>query len=231
MIKKQSIITVILAASIIGLAVWQGWLFFRGRSIKAQKNINSDPFAGLTIPEKYNRDPDVKAVVEAQLAGTIKMYKQKPNIWETWIAIGNIKRQLSDFNGAIAAYQRSIEMQGNNILGERNIAEVYDTDLKDYEKAAAHYRAALNNDFTDIGLYKSLAFLEFKKLGNNEEAEKTYIQGLQKTGFNSELLLALIDFYKATGNTEKYKENSALLLEQHPDNAAFKKAYGSAVAN
>lgn len=211
---------------VFSLAAWQGWTFFEHRRESASVGAGiGDPFIGLVIPEKYAADPATKAVIEGKIAATKAMYAEKPDIWETWIAIGNLRAILEDFDGAIDAYKQSVALQENNILGYRNIAEMYIQHIRDYEKAADYYRLAIENQDNAPELYVALAFVYYKHLGNNEEAEKTYIRGLQRTQFDPEVMTSMIQFYKDTGNIEKYVENVRALIAQHSDNVLYRETY------
>src|SRR3989344_159316 len=82
-----------------------------------------DPFENISIPE--GKDEATRAVIQGKSDETKAMYLESPDIWETWIAIGNLKTVLEDYEGAVEAFRQSIILQNNNILGYRNIAEVY----------------------------------------------------------------------------------------------------------
>lgn len=213
---------------IVAVLGWQGRVFFEHKRERAMRQ--QDPLANLVIPEKYASDPATKKVIEDKIAAVKARYAQQPNVWETWIAIGAIKALVEDFPGAIDAYKQSVAIQGNNILGYRNIAEIYNQHLGDYDKAAEYYRLAIENNFADAELYTALAFIEYKHLGNIEAAEKTYIEGLRRTAFANEVLVALIQFYKDTGNAEKFAENVRLLIQRNPKNAFYLETYAKELA-
>lgn len=207
-------------------AGWQGWVWFeKSRESRMVGGQAGDPFANLVIPAKYTADPATKQVIEGKIAATKAMYAEKPDIWETWIAIGNLKALLEDFHGAIAAYTEANARQEHNILGFRNIAEMYRQHLRDYKKAEEYYRLALKSQLDDGSLYISLAFIQYKHLGKPEAAEQTYLAGLSATKDTRDIMTALIQFYKDTGNTEKYAENVRALLAQYPDNMSYREAY------
>lgn len=188
---------------------------------------NKDPFANVQVPEGLD-DATMKEY-EYRIAGTKALYEENPNIWEAWIAIGNLKSLLGDYTGAIAAYQKSIELQGNNVLGYRNIAEVYNTHLKDYEKAASYYRLALNNNFLDSDLYIALAQVYDLGLKQDAKAEQVYLEGLGKTQGHPDIFIRLVRFYKDNGNVDKYKEYARKLIEANPGNSAYKEAFKDAL--
>ena len=125
-----------------------------------------------------------RAVMQTKIDNTKVMYQDKPDIWETWIAIGNLKVLLGDYEGAIAAYRESISLQSNNILGYRNIAEVYKNNLRDYEKAQEFYGLAIEVNPLDPESYIAKALIEEFQLNDIESAERTYLAGLAKTGNN-----------------------------------------------
>jgi tetratricopeptide (TPR) repeat protein len=224
--------TIIIVGAVVALllAGWQGWMFFEQKRESASLKGTKDPLAGLMIPEKYASDTATKKVIDDKIAAVKTRYAEQPNVWETWIAIGNLRALLEDFPGAIDAYKQSIAIQGNNILGYRNIAEVYNQHLHDYDAAAEYYRLAIENNFADAELYTALAFVEYKHRGNAEEAEKIYIQGLRSTGFANEILVALIQFYKDMGNAEKYAENARLLIQRNPANTFYRDTYAKELA-
>lgn len=214
----------VLIIVIIGIAV-AGYLWKQKGGVFM--DTNKDPFANVQVPEGL--DEATRKEYEYRITGTKAMYAESPQIWETWIAIGNLKSLLGDYTGAVAAYQKSIELQGNNVLGYRNIAEVYNTHLKDYEKAASYYRLALNNNFLDSDLYIALAQVYDHQLNQDDKAEQVYLEGLQKTQGHPDIFIRLVKFYKDNGNTGKYKEYARKLIEANPGNSAYKEAFKDAL--
>lgn len=222
--RKRMIILVGILVVLVAAGLW----FLKGKGVLVS-DPNKDPFRNITIPASYASDPATKKVIEDRIAGTKAMYEESPNIWETWIAIGNLKSLLEDYPGAIAAYQKSLEFQSNNMLAYRNIAEVYNTHLQDYEQAANYYRLALNTNFSDSGLYIQLGLIYDKQLQKSDEAEKLYLDGLNKAADNTDIYTTIIKFYKDHGNMEKYKEYAQKLIALHPDNELYKSAYKDAL--
>lgn len=211
---------------LIAVAV-TGWLIVKQSggedADKTTVDHNLDPFANVRLPEGI--DPLVAARYEQEIAGTKKDYEEQPDIWETWIGIGNLKNLLADYEGAIAAYQKSLEITPNNILGYRNIAEVYRQGLNDYEKAVAYYQLALQQNFADIELYLELAQIYHKQLNQPEKALEVYESALARWPTKPDVLTALINFYKDTGATDKYAETVRLLRQSYPDNELYRSSY------
>lgn len=170
---------------------------------------SSNPFENIVIPESF--DEATREVIQEKIDNTKIMYDDKPDIWETWINIGNLKVLVEDYQGAIDAYRKSIQLQSNNILGYRNIAEVYKNNLKDYEKAKEYYRLAIEINPKDIELYIALALVEEFKLEDYAAAEETYLNGLKNTNNDFSLLHRILTFYKNRGELEKADEIQRML--------------------
>ncbi len=206
------ILVIILAGGVAFYFNKDKWMPHNNNSLQ---DITADPFADIVIPDKF--DEATKAVIQEKIDKTKEMYNDKPDIWETWIAIGNLRAVVEDYQGAIDAYRQSIIIQSNNILGYKNIAEIYRNNLKDYEKAKEYYGLAIENNFADPDLYIALALVQQYKLNDIEGAEQTYLDGLEHTRNNFEILNRLITFYQTTGNTEKLNETKQKLKELYPN--------------
>ncbi len=188
-----------------------------------QPSAAEDPFVGITIPADL--DDATRARLQTDIDDKKKMYAEKPDIWETWIAIGGLKYSLNDYDGAIEAYKKSLAITPNNILGLRNIAEVYRLGIKDYKQAASYYRLAIKNNFSDPDLYIQLAQISQYQLKDNSAAEKTIMEGMVKLGNDRSLLGALINFYESTGNRPKYEETVRRLRAAFPDVEQYQEAW------
>lgn len=217
---KKIVFLCVLVLLLVGGGVYVWYTeFFHPSSY--DQNLNGDPFADVHIPSGI--DENTQKTYQEKIDQTKEAYKNDPNIWETWIAIGNLKRLLKNYEGAIAAYQRSMSIQPNNILGYTNIAHVYEENLQDYKKAVDYYRLAMNNRVTDPDIYIELGNVLFYKLHQNAEAEKIYLEGLKKAKMHPDILYQLIIFYKETGNREKYEEYVRLARKGFPTQTRFSK--------
>lgn len=206
------------AAIVLSGALW--WF------IGSANRSATDPFADLAIPSKLQDDEPVKKRVQAEIDGAKAMYKKDPKGWNTWIAIGNVRSLVEDYRGAISAYQKSIDIQPNNVLGYRNIAVAYKYNLRDFASAEPFFRLAINNNPQEADLYIELAQLLDKQLKLPDKAEAAYIEGLKATQNYPDIMVALAEFYKNYGQTAKYKETVKKLLALYPKNEAYQKAYG-----
>lgn len=180
----------------------------------AQEEMLRDPFAGVVVPD--GTDPDTRVILEEKISLTKEMHGKMPNIWETWVAIGNLKSLLGDHKGALVAYQYSVALQPNNIVAERNIAALYANHLQDYEKAAAHYRTAIKNEVNNSELYSNLVNIEWKKLKNIKNAEAALEDGLNRTRRSYDLVSLAVEFYEGIGQAEKANQYREELSKMKP---------------
>ena len=194
------------------LTISVGGYFWFNRSVNQNAVLDiKDPFAGLKVPSGL--DEPTKALYEEKFTLTKEMYEKQPDIWETWVAIGNIKSLFGDQEGALAAYQQSVSLQPNNIVAERNIAVMYADHFKDYERAAAHYRAAIRNEVNNVELYINLIMIEWKELDDLATAESTLQTGLTKTRYHYDLVRLAGQFYRETGSLAKAEEYEKALTK------------------
>lgn len=218
---KKNYLFIGLCALILGAGAWW-WSAGGARPGRG----GADPLAGIVIPEQLARDADTRQRVQQEIDGTMAMFERAPDSWNTWIAIGNLRSFVLDFDGAIAAYQRAVDIQPNNILGYRNIANVYATNLRDFSRASAYYRLAIKNNPQDADGYLELGALWRRQLKNPAEAEAVYVSALSPTQNYPDILVALIELYKETKQTDKERATAKKLLTLYPDNDGYRNAYG-----
>jgi len=175
-------------------------------------------------------DTATAQVMQKEIDQVRKIYREKPNDWETWIAIGNLKANtMEDYAGAIEAYQKSLAITPSNVLGYRNIAEVYNQHLHDYDKAATYYRLAIKNNLLNPEMYIALAQVQYYRFNQPAEAEKTLLDGLKQTGNNSDIRVRLIYLYRDTKNTAKYKLSARELIKAYPNNTLYRQSFADAL--
>ena len=191
----------------------------------AQQKLGGDPFADLVIPEALSRDPATNAVIENNIKITKDLYNSKPDIWETWIAIGGLRRQLMILTGRLRPIRKPLEIYPTNAIAHRNIASIYENDLHDYEQALNYYRLGLRNTPGDSEVYLAMATIERVQFKNVLGAEKTLQDGLGATNNNADVWYALAQLYKESGNIVKYRQTAKELMKAYPDIAAYKQVF------
>lgn len=207
----------------IVLLILAGYFIFQKQNQPKEVSVNlADPFADLVV--FTSEDPATQSIYDEKVSLTKQAWQEKPDIWETWIAIGNLYVFFQQYEEGIAAYEQSI-VAHSNIVGHRNIATVYARDLQQYKKAEEYYRLALKDDFSDETLYINLAQLQRIHLNDPKAAEETLREGLSRAGNKQDILVQLIVLYGVTGETDKQKETVKELLDRFPEEQ-YKKAWG-----
>jgi tetratricopeptide (TPR) repeat protein len=221
--EQKNNITIIISVLVILLFSWFIYKNQTSNVVDFVVDHNLDPLANVVVPDGL--DEATATRYKFEIDGTKEMYQDKPDIWETWIAIGNLKNLLKDYEGAISAYEKSLLLTKNNVLAKRNIAEVYFQGLKNYESAAVYYQLAVDQNLKDVESYMGLALTYHKQLGDLEKAEKAYKDGLHNLPGHPDLMTRLINFYKDIGEQEKYAETVRELRRQQPNNEVYRNAY------
>ena len=187
-------------------------------------SLGKDPFIGFEVPTSFGEDE--KRVTLEKLEKVKKFYNENPNAWEAWIEIGNFRILLEDYEGAIEAFQNSLVLQSNNILGYRNIAEVYRSNLKDYTKAEEYYRLASEVNSVNADIYIVLSRMQYGLMDKVDEAEETIVKGINATDNNQDLLVHAIRFYEKFDMKDKAKLVAEELLDKYPDNSVYQQKWG-----
>ena len=181
------------------------------------------PFEQVSIPEKYSDDA-TRAVIEKNIDQTKTQFESYPDMWETWVAIGNMYLQLEDYDLAIAAYTISVDIQPSNFIAIRNIAQVYETNLNDFISAEKYYRKAISANILLVQNYIDLGRMLHRKMEQPDDAEAVFREGLVHTSNSPDMLLQLIELYERTENEDAAQEAATMLLDRFPTDQ-YKKAY------
>ncbi len=187
----------------------------------------TNPFDSLTLPSDL--DEATQSIFEQNKADVVSVYEEQPDFWMTWINIGNLYLMYDLPDYSIAAYRISLDKSNANILAYRNIAEVYVQKYQDYEQASIYYKLAIEANFSEPSQYVQLASILEKKLGRIDEAEEVYLDGLQKTNLHQNIMGNLITFYQRQGKDEEAKKYIRKIIELHPDEEKYQKAWGHLV--
>ena len=194
--------------------------------IKKENNIlnNSESIFSITIPEdfdEYKIERLENKIVEAR-----KAYEENKDDNWTWIMIGDIYKFVKDYDRAILAYEKSLELQPKDIVSTLNLATIYEKYSIDYDKAEKYYNNAIQILPQSPDVYKRLAKFYWLKMNRIDDAEIIFLEGLDKTNNHSDSLTEIISFYKKTDQLEKERLYIDKLLELYPDNELFQQEYG-----
>ncbi len=94
--------------------------------------------------------------------------KENPSDFRGYIALGNLRNKGGDPDGAIALYQKAIDVNANDNIARNNLAEVY-MSLGEYIKAEEQYLriVELNPAWTEA--YRDLIELYRYKITNKQD--------------------------------------------------------------
>ena len=130
------------------------------------KNIKADEIKNLINSSdlKYDQKDYKGALKEIN-----KAIKKDPNSLNAFWKRGFIKRELKDFKGALSDFD--IVSKGNPFFPAAYLikADIYNFDLKDYDKALSAYNRGIVADPSDKDAFTSRGFLK-KKMNDNKGA-------------------------------------------------------------
>jgi tetratricopeptide (TPR) repeat protein len=221
--KKLFLLAVLL---IITGAIFYFWLVKEDNSLPTPEETNEDIFS-ITPPADFNEYE--LARFDEKLEDLKEIYEQDKEDVNFWIGLGNLRNFVRDYQGAITAYQKCLEINPLNIVANVNIADVYEKKLEDFAKAEEYYRKAIDNQFNNPDLYNRLGRLYYLKMDRPAEAEETFLEGLQKTDSYPDLLVSLINFYDQQNRTEDKIKYIKILLELYPDNQLYQEKYSELI--
>jgi tetratricopeptide (TPR) repeat protein len=213
---------VFLAFIVVGLYFWVTKTKTVEIGVK-QLDINT-VLVDVNFPSDGLSDRQLE-IQQDRITKTREKLLEAPDDWLSWIAVGNAYRMLNDYDTAISAYNKSIALQPNNILGYANIADIYRLDIKNYDKAATYYSLALENNFSDKQIYITLAKVYKVNLKVYDHSEGIYVRGLSRFPGNIELTEGLLDLYKDTNEKDKFNALRKTLLDSNPGNEQLLRRY------
>lgn len=174
--------------------------------------------------------------VDEALAKVGRVLAEDDAILEAHLVRGNLLRKLEDWDGAVAAYRRTLELDPEYKSGILGLADAYRL-AERYEEAAAGYRRLLELDPNDNKAHFHLA--EIRAAQEDYDAALEVLAGLEATGeeraparnLKGQVLLSLgrldeaeAEFRRALAMDDELSDawyNLALLFEQrgHADRA------------
>jgi len=217
--KKLFLLFILL---IVAGAIFYFWSTREDGSLPTPEETAEELF-NITSPADFN-EYELSRFNE-KLEDLKKMYEQDKEDTNFWLGLGNLRNFVRDYRGAIAAYQKCLEINPLNIVANINIADIYEKKLEDFSQAEEYYKRAIDNQFNNPDLYNRLGRLYYLKMERPAEAEKTFLEGLQKADNYPDLLVALINFYKQQNRTEDEIKYIKILLELYPDNQLYQQEY------
>jgi len=144
--------------------------------------------SGTASPQKksQNKLQDQFLTQLPQLQASIAKDPNNPSLQQQ---LGVAKYATGDLQGALAAYQKTVQLNPNNAVAHNNLANTY-RDLGNYVQAEAEYRLAMKTDPKLTTPYMNLASIYQYILGKPDTAITIYDQGIKNNP-------DYVDFYNA----------------------------------
>jgi tetratricopeptide (TPR) repeat protein len=137
---------------------------------------------------------------EAAYRRSIELNDKSPT---AWVGLAHLLESYLDrHDEAEVAYRRSIELKEGDGFAWRGLARTY-IQLKRYEMAAQAYQRAIEIDPDTASGWVGLAELQARRLGSNENAEKTLRKGLKLNPESAQLSHFLGHVLERRGQYEK----------------------------
>lgn len=225
MAKNKFIVYIILGFVVVALAAFWWWSkdnSLNNNSVDKWTDINY--VFDIEIPQdfdKYQVERLNGKIEEAKIA-----YQEKPDDNWTWVMLGNIYEFVGDYDRALEVYYKALSITPDDITSILNIATISEEQFNDYGEAEKYYSKAIAVFPQMPDLYNRLAMLYWHKIGNLENAEKTYLQSVDQSKGHPDALLAIIDFYRRTGQEDKARPYAQQLLDNYPDNDLYQEEFG-----
>jgi tetratricopeptide (TPR) repeat protein len=181
----------------------------------------------IEIPDDFDQYKIER--LDNKIAETKQAFVEKPGDSWTWVMIGNMYEFVRDYERALVAYHKSLDITPNDITSTLNIATINEEQLLNYTEAEKYYSQAISIFPQTPDLYDRLALLYWRKMNRLEDAEVIYLQGLDQTKEHPDVILDLISFYDQTNQLDKKLIYVKKLLETYPDNELYKKDFGDLI--
>lgn len=246
--KRGNILTLLVFAALLvagGFAYWDG---FRGEDDKSptgttppppSREINPPPGNGIgnrsreelpPFPKDYDKIRyDARATAELgeearrrqedAFKDALARIEKRPDDPDVWIQLGGIKKMFGDYQGAIAAWNYVAMVRPKDATGYNNLGDLYWHYLRDFVKAEASYKKAIENFPENLGLYKDLSDLyRFDYKEKAHLADDTLLKALKVSPKSITALAWLGGYYRDTGDKQKAREYFQRALDLDPGN-------------
>ncbi|MBI4053853.1 MAG: hypothetical protein HY397_00820 [Candidatus Doudnabacteria bacterium] len=218
--KKVLIITAV-ALAVLGLLYFyqqQGFVKIfptrQDREIKKILEIDRSKFQpaeGLTA-EQF--EAEIKELEKRR-----QRVLDNPDNADAWFDFGYTKDFLNDHAGAVAAWEKSYELQPLSFLITGNLANTYQYFLRDFVKAEVYYKKTLELKPDLTGAYSGLLDLyRFNLPDKKDQVEPLALQAAENDPANSgHYYSTLVDFFMRDSDIVKAKEYLKKIQFVRPD--------------
>ena len=147
----------------------------------------------VNIPDVF--PDDAKKVMAKNIANAITTIEADPTSFGAWLALGNLRKQIADYEGAIEVYEYLNAVAPENDVAHYNAASTYHLNLQEFEKAEDNFEKAITNNVTYVLAYMGYHDLyKFSYKQDTNRAVEVLEEGIRQTD-DPNLYLALGVYY------------------------------------
>jgi len=150
----------------------------------------------------------------------------KPTYIEAWNDLGSTLTKIKDYQGGIAAYERALALQPDNLILMQAIGYNY-LAIENLDKAEEYYSKVVQKDTLSYEGNRNLAFI-YQKKNDVDQAIKYYLVALRAQPSDATTMGTLATLYEKKGEEAKKVEYLKMAVAAAPDNFNFKRLLGAA---
>lgn len=156
---------------------------------------------------------------------SLKVLRANADDFSSWMALGNAKLTVKDYEGAAAIFEYAGKIRPLNSISFNNLGHIYSTFLRRNDAAVAAYQRAIANS-ADEPLnefyVRNLGDLQDLTMGDPASALATFEEGLRRLPQSKQLLARAAEVAAKLGDRSKAIGYYTRLLAIDPGNAAAK---------
>lgn len=218
--KNNLIVAIIIVVVAVGLMGY--YLYPRaGNHQKAAPDYFTINIVDQTLP------PEKRDAYVAEFNKVHETLSENPDLFNSWMELGAIKKQLGDYKGAEEIWLHATDLRPKNSLSYNNLADLYSNFLKDYDKAIPNYEMAIKNSIGEpINVSYVRNFFEFYYyyVKDNTKAEQVLLSGVENNPKSADMLNLTASFYQDQGSKSKALEYYQRALEADSSDQSIKDA-------
>ncbi len=156
---------------------------------------------------------------------SLKVLRANADDFSSWMALGNAKLTVKDYEGAAAIFEYAGKIRPLNSVSFNNLGHIYSTFLKRNDAAVAAYqRAIINSAGEPLNEFyvRNLGDLQDLTMGDPAAALATFENGLLRLPQSKQLLARAAEVSAKLGDRPKAIGYYTRLLALDPDNVAVK---------
>jgi tetratricopeptide (TPR) repeat protein len=222
--KKNVYLAIII---VILIAVLSGLLFLNNKKNYTLDNVKWNDINyvfDIDVPEDFDEYKIER--LNGKIEAAKLAYQDKPDDNWTWVMIGNMYQFVGDHERALAVFYKASEITPDDISSILNIATIHEKYIIDYDQSEKYYSKAITIFPQMPDLHDRLAKLYWHKMDRLDDAETTYLQGLDQGAGQADSFLDLINFYDQTNQLDKKLVYVKQLLVAYPNEQLYIDDFG-----